>query len=55
MSAAVQRDHVEIVRMLLDAGAEHLDTKGVRENMMGWDDYKVCVEDEVQHENSIAG
>ena len=34
--ASVTHDHVEIVRILLDAGAKHLDTKGVRENMMGW-------------------
>ena len=41
---AVQCDHVDIVRMLLDAGAEHFDMKGVREIMMGWDDWQVCVE-----------
>ena len=33
--AAVKRRHFEIARMLLDAGAEHLDTKGVCESMMG--------------------
>ena len=52
---AVQNDDVEMVRMLLDAGAENFDTKGVRENMMGWDDCRVCVEGEGQHENRIVG
>ena len=44
LSTSVMNDDVEIVSMLLDAGAEHFDTKGVCENMMRWTDCKVCVE-----------
>ena len=33
---AVKEDNVEVVRLLLDAGAEQVDTKDIRQNM--WDE-----------------
>ena len=35
LRVSVERNHVEIVRMLLDAGAEQIKTNWVRGNMVG--------------------
>ena len=46
--ASVMGNHVEIVRLLLDAGVKQFDTREVRETMLAWNGCKVCVEGQVQ-------